>query len=744
MAAMTSIHELDPDIVRQAAQLLAGDPSKIAEFFIPAGGSLEERRPRTLKSGDMFAVFDPHGDALRTASTPEGIFYRDTRHLSHFQLTLDGARPILLSSTLRDDNALLTCDLSNPDLLNDERQIVVEHDLIHLRRTRFLWNGACYERLLVRNFDERAQRMMVRFAFDADFSDIFEARGTVRDRRGRVQAPQVGQDQVVLAYMGLDERRRATVVRFEPVPDEMSAQEASFLVSLAPKESRTIFVQICCDGQEQSGPVRQVFFTDLLQSRRALRDLSSRATSVATSNEVFNETARRSVSDLYTLVSHTPEGLYPYAGIPWFSTVFGRDGLIAALETLWLDPTIARGVLLHLAANQATEIDPAADAEPGKILHEVRYGEMAELGEVPFRRYYGSIDSTPLFVMLAGRYLSRTGDLATITQLWPHVVAALDWMTAYGDRDGDGFVEYGRRTKEGLANQGWKDSHDSVFHSDGTLAQGPIALVEVQAYVYGAWVSAAEMAQQLGHRGLVPEYMRLADELRRKFDRAFFDPALETYVLALDGDKKPCRVCSSNAGHALWAGIAYPERAEAVVRTLMKPSSFCGLGIRTVSSREVRYNPISYHNGSVWPHDNALIAAGFAAYGFHADANRVFEGVFSASTYIDLRRLPELICGFPRQRAQGPTFYPVACMPQAWAAVAPLYMLQSCLGLAFEPRKARITFDSPTLPVFLDEVVLRNLTLAGGAVDVALRRSGGRVLIDVLQHRGAIRVMTMI
>ncbi|MBB3593940.1 glycogen debranching enzyme [Rhizobium sp. BK529] len=726
------------------ATALASPAAPIAQFFIPAAASLQERRPRTLKHGDTFAVFDHNGDVLSGPGSPEGLFHLDTRYLSHLYLTINGKRPMLLSSTLRDDNATLRCDLTNPDHFDDKGKLTLGHDLIHLRRSRFLWNARCYERLTVSNYDDRPQHVRIEIGFGADFADLFEVRGTVRARRGRHLPAVVEQDAVLLSYIGLDKRKRSTRLSFDPQPDQLGSDHVVYDLHLAPQETRPLFIEIGCDQTVTQRPGYRSFFIGLRDARRALRALSSRAASIATSNGIFNEAARRSIADLYMLMTEKPEGPYPYAGIPWFSTVFGRDAIITALETLWLDPEIARGVLGHLAINQATDVDPSSDSEPGKILHEVRAGEMAELGEVPFRRYYGSIDSTPLFVMLAGEYLHRTGDLATIERLLPHIEAALTWIDEYGDRDGDGFVEYGRLTEEGLVNQAWKDSHDSIFHADGALAKGPIAIAEVQAYVYGAWQAAADIFRRLNRAERSASLLVRAEGLRRAFDAAFFDEELGTYVLALDGNKRPCRTRSSNAGHALFAGIAFPERAKQVARTLMSAPSFCGWGIRTIASTEARYNPMSYHNGSVWPHDNAMIAKGLARYGYRSDAARIFEGLFAASTYIDLQRLPELFCGFARQRAQGPTFYPVACAPQAWAAAAPLSLLQSCLGLDFDPDALRISFNEPRLPSFLDEVLLRDLSIGNGSADVAVRRSGRHVMVDVVERRGDVRVLTML
>ncbi|HEX7076656.1 MAG TPA: amylo-alpha-1,6-glucosidase, partial [Hyphomicrobiaceae bacterium] len=468
----------------------------------------------------------------------------------------------------------------------------------------------------------------------------------------------------------------------------------------------------------------------------ALHQAASQAVSIETSNDIYNEAARRAIADLYMLMTHMPEGLVPYAGIPWYSTVFGRDSLITALLMLWFDPGVALGVLRYLAANQATDVIPEADAEPGKILHEVRLGEMAELGEVPFRRYYGSVDSTPLFVFLAGSYLERTDDLETIRNLWPHIEAALNWIDQFGDQDGDGFVEYGAKTKKGLVNQGWKDSYDAIFHANGDLAKGPIALVEVQGYVFAAKKKAAVMAERLGHEALAAKLLREAEELQKRFQKEFWSDEIGTYALALDGKKRPCLVQTSNAGHALLTGIAADECVPKVVQALMSRESFSGWGIRTVATTASRYNPMSYHNGSVWPHDNALIAMGFARYGFKEAASRIFEALFTASSYLELRRLPELFCGFGRRRSHGPTLYPVACAPQAWAAAAPLALLQSCLGLRISPKQGTISLEHPMLPPFLDHVTLRKLACGGIKLDIEFRRAGDHVAMNVLNATG--------
>ena len=706
-------------------------------FYIPATVSLQERQTRTLKSGDTFGVFDASGNVLGGPGSSDGVYYRDTRHLSKLGLLVGGERPMLLSSTLRDDNAELTCDLANGDIYEDGK-LILEHDLLHVRRSRFLWEGACFERLSVRSFDDTPKRIRLELLFEADFTDLFESRGMHRDRRGEQQPPVVEGECVTLSYVGLDSQRRSTRLCFDPKPTQLEGGRAAFELDIAPGARRLIFIEIACDPASAGLPPRRSFLRSLYDARRRLRDESSKAAAVATSNEVFNEAMRRSICDLYMLVTDKDTGPYPYAGVPWFSAAFGRDALITALQTLWLDPRITAGVLTYLAANQATEVDKPSDAEPGKILHEVRHGEMAMLREVPFRRYYGSVDSTPLFVMLAGAYYERTGDVAMVARLWPNICAALEWIEHYGDPDGDGFVEYNRQTAEGLANQGWKDSYDSISHADGSLATGPIALAEVQGYAYAARRAASVMARALGHSDQAAALDARAQRLQEAFEAAFWCEELGSYALALDGAKRPCRVRASNAGHLLLAGIVSPERGRQVAAQLMSSRMYTGWGVRTLGLGEVRYNPISYHNGSVWPHDNSLIALGMARYGCKAEAVRLFAGMFDACKTIDLRRLPELFCGFPRRRAEAPTNYPVACSPQAWAATALPAMLQACLGMSFDPAQRLVHFDRPVLPPSLVEVTVFNIELNDARISVRFRRMGDEVAMNVLDRTGVI------
>ena len=714
-----------------------GNPNVWSEYEIEQHTSLIDRPLRTLKHGDAFAVLDISGDIGTVQETAEGLFYHDTRYLSHYELRLEGKRPLLLSSAMHEDKAALSVDLTNPDVQLGEYD-KLPRDTIFLERTKFLWRAVCYERISVKNYDRIHRRLRFDILFDADFQDLFEVRGTRRQRQGRQTAHPQRPNQAEFRYEGLDGIERRTVLHFSPAPKRLDSKRAMFELEVGPGEQTSVFVNVSCEEGEATGVGD--FFLAYRDARRARRASTANIATITTSNSLFDEVACRATSDIYTLITRTELGPYPYAGIPWFSTIFGRDGIITSMFLLWTDPSVARGVLRTLAATQATEFDPKSDAQPGKILHERRYGEMANLGEVPFRRYYGTVDATPLFVMLAGMYFERTGDRETLSEIWPSIEAALRWIDEYGDRDKDGFVEYCRETESGLANQGWKDSYDSIFHADGALAEGPIALCEVQGYVYAAKRSIAGAAVRLGFRDRALKLGSEAMEMRERFENAFWCPDIGTYALALDGAKRPCRVRSSNAGHALFTGIADPQRARRTADTLMGREAFSGWGIRTIAQGEARYNPMSYHNGSVWPHDNALIGLGLARYGFKAEAARIFEGLFNAATHQESRRLPELFCGFLRRPNGAPTAYPVACSPQAWSAAASFGLLAACVGLEVAHERNQIRFREPVMPDFLDEVVIRNLRLGGSRVDVRLHRYGQDVTANVLSREGSLRV----
>jgi glycogen debranching enzyme len=735
-----------PDILRRkstglheapCAELGKGALQDLPDHYIEASGTLVRGAQHSLKHGDAFAVFDAYGDIGVVGAGPDGLYFNDTRFLSWFELLFDGTRPLLLSSVVQDDNAALSVDLTNPDIHRDG-VIVLPRDTIAIERTKFLWREVCYERIGFRNFANEACRFRIDIGFGADFRDLFEVRGSHREKRGRT-AVRVEESRVEFSYHGLDGLVRRTRLEFAPAPVRIGPHRASFEIEIGPVQNCSLRVFVQCE--DRNTPVVFDFARAFRERRRDIRSKTGTFARVESSNELFDELCARSIADLGMLMTKVDHGLYPYAGIPWYSTPFGRDGIITAMMLLWLDPSIAQGALQYLGMTQAQVLDPSSDAQPGKILHEARNGEMALLGEVPFRRYYGSVDATPLYVMLAGMYFDRTGNIDFIMKLWPRILAALHWIDTYGDLDGDGFVEYARQTEAGLTNQGWKDSHDSVFHADGSLAEGPIALCEVQGYVYSAKRHAAKLAHHLGERRLEARLTAEADELKQRFDEAFWCDEIGTFGLALDGRKALCRVRTSNAGHALFSGIAEPNRAQKVAASLLGRDFFTGWGIRTVARTEARYNPISYHNGSVWPHDNAMIALGLARYDLGAYAAEILAALFAAAKYEDLRRLPELFCGFIRRPHRGPTGYPVACAPQAWAAAAPFACLEACLGLELRHATNALCFVDPVIPEFLDHVTIRQLRLRDSVFDLELRRHGKDTTLTVLNRRGDAKVM---
>jgi len=706
--------------------------------FLIATSNGSGRAHETLKHDDAFAVIDAHGDIGALGDRGNGFFYKDTRYLSRLELLVARNAPLLLGSTLDSTDLQLVSDLTNPDIFANGT-LWLHKDAIHIYRTSYVRDGAMRQRILITNHSSQDLKLSVSVIFDCDFADIFEVRGVRRGKRGTVTRHVQPSQSVVYAYEGLDKVIRRTTVHLEPKPASLTETAALYHFNLPPKQSAKIFVNAAAEGGQPAPACSYV--KGLRDAHRSLRRTELETTSVSVSNPDFDSVIRRAVSDLRLLTTNTDDGPYPYAGTPWYSTTFGRDALITALQVLWLDPSIARGVLRRLARFQAESHDADADAQPGKILHEMRGGEMAALREIPFARYYGSVDSTPLFILVAGAYLDATADKDFLIEIWPSVLRALDWIDSSGDPDGDGFVEYARETESGLSNQGWKDSHDAIFHRDGNLAEGPIALAEVQAYVYAAKIAASRMAADLGDHERAGVLQQQAEALRTRFEDRFWSDDIGCYALALDGRKRPVETRSSNAAHLLMTGIASPPRAARIAEQMLTPSFFSGWGVRTIATSEARYNPMAYHNGSIWPHDNAMITAGFARYGFRDHIQPIFDGLLGAALEMDQRRLPELFCGFRRRPGRAPILYPVACAPQAWASGAMLHILSALLGLKIDAASRTIILSSPRLPESVGTVSVRDLRVGGGSADFVLRNNGGTVIADVTNSRGGAKVI---
>ena len=680
----------------------------------------------SLKHGDAFMVADSYGDILGPA---DGFFDDDMRLLSRFRLLIGGRSPSRLGSGVSRDNVIFTFHGANRPL-PAMGQKATPPGVMHIERRRLIFERRLYERLCIVNHSLDDELLPVSYEFNADFRDMFEIRGVARAAHGKIAAPILNGRQVIFGYCGLDDIERTSVIAFSEPPARLMAHRADFLFSLSPRSRFELFVEV--GGAAEEPPSRHRYRTAGAQAMHVARRRRRRGAEVRTRGPRFNEWLEQSRSDIATLTSDLATGPYPYAGIPWFSTPFGRDGIITAWQMLWLDPPLARGVLSYLASRQATETSVFRDSQPGKIMHETRKGEMANLAEIPYSLYYGGVDTTPLFVALAGAYAERTADLSFIESIWPSLVAATLWMERYGDSNGDGLIDYSRSTTGGLTNQGWKDSEDSIFHSDGRFAEGAIALIEVQGYAYAAHKAMADLGRRLGD-ARADAWAQRAEALRAAVEDRFWMEDEGFYGIAIDGAGQLCRPLASNAGHLLFAGLPTPERAERVRQRLLSSDFLTGWGLRTLSSGAVRFNPMSYHNGSVWPHDTAICAAGLSRYGYRDGALAVLDSLFQAATHFDMR-LPELFCGFGRAPGEPPVAYPVACIPQAWAAGSVFMLLQACLGLQIDAWGARVMLQSPRLPRGVDHLSLCGLALGDKLVDLTFTRQSDEAAEVACSH----------
>jgi glycogen debranching enzyme len=700
-----------------------------------------------MKEGALFLCARPDGEIVPAQVTGEGLYAEDTRHLSELRLTLGGAPAVLLSSSADLVHTAMV-HATNPDLVIGGR-VAFPQQSIHVERNMQIAEGRLILEVALRNFAPERLDTSLRLTLRADFADMFEVRGARRrSARGLALAPEGRGDGATLSYRGEDGKVVRTSIEWNCAPQACEVEPlgvvVSWPVSLEPAASMSLEVQVEPDearpwrsdrgGRGAGRPAEE--------AQRAWAAVSTR---VATDDAGVDEVVRRSVRDLRALTTPLPreagEGEYVAAGIPWYVALFGRDPLITSVEALMLNPELARRTLRVLAHFQAREDDPARDAEPGKVLHEWRSGELARAGLIPHAPYYGTVDATPLFLMLAGSYHRWTADLETLAELRPALERALRWMDEHGDLDGDGFLEYERRAPGGLRNQGWKDSEDSVVHADGSLAEGPVALVEVQGYAYLARVRLADVYDALGARDEARELRDRAATLREAFNEAFWLPEEGTFALALDGRKRPVASVTSNPAHCLYCDIVDPSKAPGVAERLLAADMWSGWGVRTLSSLSPAFNPMSYHNGSVWPHDNAIAAAGLKRYGFSEGVERIASALFDAALGAPDRRLPELFCGFERGDGAGPVRYPVACVPQAWAAAAPFMLLQALLGISPRAPEGVLTVNEPCLPPWLGQLELRGLRVGGAVVSLGFTRHGTRTAFNLLEPADGLRVV---
>jgi glycogen debranching enzyme len=699
-----------------------------ADFHIQASPQVAAIQKLVLKRGESFLVSDRYGDFPAHFEGELGFYHEGTRHVRWLELRLNGERPLLLNAEIPPGNDRIVVGMTNADG-EGPAGVAIPRNTIYLDRHLSLRAACLHQMLTISSFHGAACEVTLELIFNADFRDVFEVRGMHREERGRLLGEERDGDAVRLRYRGLDGVLRTTTLVFDPPPMLIAANRAVYRLTLVPNSVLRLQFTVTAAYHDAPGGASAPPAVTAAGPAAAI-------TRIITDSDGFNVLLARSLVDLEMLLTDTPQGLVPYAGVPWYVAPFGRDSLITALQLLPYNGEIAAGTLRFLAHWQGRTENTFLDEEPGKILHEYRRGEMANCREIPFIPYYGSVDATPLFVVLLAEYARWTGDLALAGALWPAARAALDWMSTYGDRDGDGYLEYATRSRLGLSNQGWKDSGDAVMHADGALARPPIALAEVQGYAYAAYEGAAELAQLLGDDTEAARWRRRAEALRAAFNRDFWLEHEGFYSLALDGDKRPCEVITSNPGHCLWTGVVDENQAGAVAKRLLAPDMFSGWGIRTLSARERRYNPMSYHNGSVWPHDNAIAVAGLRRYRLAEHALTVATALVDAARCFEHGRLPELFCGFPRHADHGPIAYPVSCAPQAWAAGSVLQLVTALIGLEADAASGRLTCHSPMLPPWLRWVEIHDLRVGSSSFDLGISRGRDGASVELIARHG--------
>jgi glycogen debranching enzyme len=700
---------------------------------------LEQRL--VIKEGELFLYTNLEGNVPAAEISPLGLYFRDTRYLSRLEMTVGGRPPVLLSSTAERD-FVCSMEFANLQMKGADGRSIPQAS-VHVRRTRLLADRL-YELLRVKNFNPEPVEVSIELAFGADFADMFEVRGTRRRRRGTRLAPKGTSRSITLAYLGLDEALRKTVVSFAQVPARIEGTHAVFHVHLEPRERKVLKFSVEVQGPGTPEAASDGDFnTKLGEVRRDYERWFAESSDIFTDNEQFTAVLRRAERDIRMLLARTRYGRLLMAGVPWFVAPMGRDALLASLETLMLDPRPAIETLQALTKLQGRSDNVFREEEPGKIMHEMRQGELAALKAIPHTPYYGAIDTTPLYLLLLCETVMWTGDLDFFELLREPIDAALRWIDQYGDIDGDGFVEYRRRSRQGLVNQGWRDSHNAIVHADGSIAEGPIALSEVQAYVYYAKRRLAELFGALGDIELSERLQAEAQALKLRFNERFWMEDEQYVAMALDGRKQQVRTIASTAGHCLWSRIVDDEHVSAVAQRLLSPDMFSGWGVRTISKVSASYNPMSYFNGSVWPLDNAIIARALKKLGYTAEANKIATGLFEAALTQEYHRLPEVFCGFTKQAVNKPVSYPMACSPEAGSAGALYMILQEILGIYANAEENILYVHNPVLPSWLNEVDVNHLNVGRSTLSLRFRREGAKTSFSVRDKQGAVRVVVV-
>jgi len=697
-------------------------------------------RKLSLKEHEAFVVVDQQGDIPCVGNNELGYYFRDTRFLSGLEFFLEDKRPLFLSSDIGNLGAEIRAILTNPDM--EINGIFIPRSTIFIQKSYLLFNDNLTGNIHIKNFSETPLSLKANLCLGADFKDIFEVRGKKREQRGTLFSPVVHNSTLIFKYRGADKILRTTFVNIH-IPfevEEIITQSESacvrikFKLILPPKGDQSVTIQVSRDHPEKN--VKS--YAELIKLRREkLISYLDKFAYIRTDNEKINEIISRAAKDLNLMITITEEGPITYAGIPWFSTIFGRDSIITAYQLLPWYPELARGTLKFLAKYQGKTLDDFTDQEPGKIIHELRQGELANLREIPFIPYYGTVDATPLFLILAGEYFETTGDIEFIKNLKENLLMAFKWLT---DRDynpnisEEGFLFYKRRSPYGLDNQGWKDSGDSITYSSGKIARPPIATIEAQGYKYRALVSFADLMKHIDRNSNHIEIaLKEAERVKKNIHLFFQYKRRNFYAIALDGKKRRCNVISSNPGHLLFSKVVSKNEAEKIVNILLSEEMFSGYGIRTLGTREKRFNPISYHNGSVWPHDNSIIAEGMSFYGFRKEIGEIFISILDAVSFFPNFRVPELFSGFERTEFHGPIPYPTACSPQAWASGSIFLMIKAMLGLNVNAIERTLYISRPYIPREITRFIIENLRTPDGIFNIIFKKEEKAVSVEVIR-----------